>query len=230
MVGDSRLARRVDMQQQRRRDSPLTPARIVEAAVELSKQSDRNALSARRLGERLGVDPTAVYRHFASMDELVQATLDAIWLDAVRLIPRSLSWRARLETIGHVVLQLIIDHPGVGVDAYRLSTNGPGEQSIIDLVLTSLEDAGLSDAQVVDFYAVLSSLVVSHGSAMAAQRIALGESSPTTERRWIEPQERGMDSFPALTRHLTALSALDNARVFELSLRLVLDVVEAGGK
>lgn len=215
-------------QQRRRRDSPLTPARIVDAAVELSKQPERNALSARRLGERLGVDPTAVYRHFASMDELVQATLDAIWLDAVRLIPRSLPWRARLETIGHVVLQLIIEHPGVGIDAYRLSTNGPGEQTIIDLVLSSLEDAGLSGAQVVDFYAVLSSLVVSHGSAMAAQRIADEESAPSTERGWIEPLEPGMDTFPALTRHLPALATLDNSRVFELSLGLVLDVIENG--
>jgi AcrR family transcriptional regulator len=211
-----------------RRDRPLDPAKIVEAAVMLSKQPDRHALSARRLGEQLGVDPTAVYRHFASMDELVKAALDAIWRDAARLIPRSLPWRAKLETIGHVFFQVIVEHPAVGIDAYRLSTNGPGEEAIVDMVLSCLEQAGLSDDHVVDFYAVLSSTVISHASAQAAERIETHEVVPPDERRWIEPPPNPvLVRFPSLVRHIDGLTSLDQPRVFELSLSVVLDAIES---
>jgi AcrR family transcriptional regulator len=211
-----------------RRDRPLERQEIIDATLVLSRLPDRRALSARQLGERLNIDASAIYRHFAGMDDLFRAALDAIWLDAVKLIPRSLPWRARLETMGHVSLQMVVEHPGVGVEAYRMNTNGPGEQAAIDLVLACLEEAGLPDHEVVEFYAVLASTVLSHASAQAAWRMTAADPRLPAERPWIEPPSApDPAAFPALARHVDGVSGLDHTQVFDLSLRVVLDVIES---
>ena len=52
------------------RPAALSRERIVEAAAQLVVEHGAEALTARRLGDALGCDPTALYRHFANMDDL----------------------------------------------------------------------------------------------------------------------------------------------------------------
>jgi AcrR family transcriptional regulator len=62
---------------------PAKPARqrlsrdlICAAALELAAESGSADVSMRALGDRLGVDATAVYRHFADKDDLMRAVGD----------------------------------------------------------------------------------------------------------------------------------------------------------
>jgi AcrR family transcriptional regulator len=49
---------------------------ICAAALELAAESGSADVSMRALGDRLGVDATAVYRHFADKDDLMRAVGD----------------------------------------------------------------------------------------------------------------------------------------------------------
>src|SRR5688572_1534829 len=57
-------------------EGALTPEAIVERALEFIEREGTGALTVRRLGAELGVDPTAFYRHFRDKDDLVLACMD----------------------------------------------------------------------------------------------------------------------------------------------------------
>jgi AcrR family transcriptional regulator len=57
-------------------DSTLGEERILGEVLALVDERGLDALRTRALGHRLGVDPTAVYRHFRSKDELINALAD----------------------------------------------------------------------------------------------------------------------------------------------------------
>jgi AcrR family transcriptional regulator len=61
-----------------RRSRGLSHERILDEALALVDERGLTALTTRALGQRLGVDPTAVYRHFRNKDELVNALADRI--------------------------------------------------------------------------------------------------------------------------------------------------------
>jgi AcrR family transcriptional regulator len=208
----------------------LDRTQIIRAALVLSKEPDPNAVSFRRLGAHLHVDPTAVYRHFRDKDELVAATLDALWIDAAGKARAGRPWRDELTTIAHVYRAAIVDHPAVGVDACHRSTGGPGEREAVDMVLSCLEAAGLNDAELIRFYALFSGTVLAQASAQAAARIS-GPTSNAAERPWIETQvPLDAERFPAMHRHRAGLETLNQDDVFVLSLELVLDAVDAAAR
>ncbi|HZU93364.1 MAG TPA: helix-turn-helix domain-containing protein, partial [Microbacterium sp.] len=55
----------------------LDRAMIIDAGMELA-ETGVASISVRDLGARLGADPTAIYRHFASKDALMSALLDEL--------------------------------------------------------------------------------------------------------------------------------------------------------
>jgi AcrR family transcriptional regulator len=62
----------------------LDPERIIAAGLELAARPGVSAISVRELGTMLGADPTAIYRHFRSKDDLMRSLLDHPRLGAGR--------------------------------------------------------------------------------------------------------------------------------------------------
>ena len=58
--------------------TPLTRAGIVAAALDLVDREGAGALSMRRLGAALGVDPMAVYYHLPNKEALLDAIVEAV--------------------------------------------------------------------------------------------------------------------------------------------------------
>src|SRR5262245_51761159 len=64
--------------ERRPRKQGITPERIVAAAVEVVQAEGHEALTMRRLAERLGTGPASLYRHVAGRDELVALVVDHV--------------------------------------------------------------------------------------------------------------------------------------------------------
>ena len=60
----------------RGRPAKLSRDGICQAALELLADTDAATFSMRALGDYLGVDPTAVYRHFSDKDDLLREVGD----------------------------------------------------------------------------------------------------------------------------------------------------------
>ncbi|WP_108718987.1 TetR/AcrR family transcriptional regulator C-terminal domain-containing protein [Miniimonas sp. S16] len=122
---------------------PLDRDRIVDAAVALADRDGLDAVTMRRLGDRLDVTPMAVYKHVTGREELIDAMLDRVvasipparsgasWRDATR--DRVLTARAALRS-----------HPWArdAIETRRLAS--PTVLAYLDSLMATMFDGGLS--------------------------------------------------------------------------------------
>src|SRR5712675_1066317 len=72
-------------------------------SLRLLDEQGLDGFSMPKLGRALGADPTAVYRHFASKDDLVLAIADQLIEDAMAGLTPQACW---IDTITEVVRRL----------------------------------------------------------------------------------------------------------------------------
>lgn len=123
--------------------SPLTRERVLRAAVALADEGGIEAVSMRRLGQELGVEAMALYRHVRNKEELVDGVIDLVVGEIVppkfdgdwRSAMRKLSLAARGVMLRHAwAPSLIVDRP----------TIGPATLGHIERVMAILRDGGFS--------------------------------------------------------------------------------------
>jgi AcrR family transcriptional regulator len=211
----------------RRRRPSLDQEVIVDAALRLAVSPDHSAVSFRKLGQELGADPTAVYRHFRDKDELLEAALDRLLVQVVAAVPADLPWRERLRAAAIGYLDAVVSHPVVGVQAGHRTTGGPGELAMLELLLAGLAEAGLSDEQVLEYYPLLAGYAASMAAAQAAYRLQDDRLEPT-ERAWVGTYGLvDLDRYPVSTRLREELARLRDSDVFVSGFELLLDAVVA---
>ena len=93
----------------------LDAATILDAALRLSQDGTPKPLTVRRLGNELGADPTAIYRHFRDKDELLKAVLDRLIADSVAKVDPATGWRERMTQLATASVDIFTDHPASGL-------------------------------------------------------------------------------------------------------------------
>lgn len=96
----------------KRRD-PLTPERIVEAALELADAEGLDALTMRRLAAELDVEAMSLYHHVPNKDALLDALVDAV-IEEVRDAVSDdggRDWRAALRARCLTARDVMVRHP-----------------------------------------------------------------------------------------------------------------------
>jgi AcrR family transcriptional regulator len=127
-----------------RTDQPrprLTREVVLAEAMALLDDEGYDALTMRRLAERLGVVPMAVYRHVTNKDDLVDAMLDR----AVSLVPlpdQSLGWRAGLEALARAIRATVLAHPGIVTPLVTKPSLGPHGLLLGEFGLAVMRRAG----------------------------------------------------------------------------------------
>lgn len=147
------------------RSGRLSRDKIIAAVTELLESEGVDAVSTRTIGEALQVHPTALYRHFRDMDELLREAADSIMAALVARMP-PLGDGAGLDGAAAVcrdLREVLMSHPG----AARVMASGPSrmdnERALTERVLGLLSEAGLSDRDAVFGYHALMEFTV--GSA-----------------------------------------------------------------
>lgn len=139
----------------------LTPQDYVTAAVAFVDEHGLAALTMRSLGEVLGVDPTAVYRHFTNKEALIAAALDALMveiLDAVGPMPDDP--RRALFSLALTARQVFERHPGLAGALAAGSGDSPHQVNATSLVVSQLERLGLSGNVLVEWAQALEGFVI----------------------------------------------------------------------
>lgn len=199
----------------------LTPERIIATGLELAARPGVKAISVRDLGEALGADSTAIYRHFRSKDDLMRALLDHVAGAAANEVDAD-SWDNRLRQLAARTIDWFLRYPAIGVEAVVLTTHGPGENSGIELIFTALRDAGLADDEIVRYYALLASLLLSSASGMARAKAA-GDDDGT----WLDgPLVVDPTKFPLLAEHGAQLNELRDLDVLMSGIEMIIESVE----
>ena len=118
---------------------------VLEAALELLDDVGLDALTTRRLAERLGVRPGALYRHFASKRALLDAMTEHITTLGGDLPPRAGDWADQVRVVAGSIRDAMLSYR----DGARLMTTfavpGPATVAGWEWFVGVLRSAGAGD-------------------------------------------------------------------------------------
>ena len=136
---------------------------IVDAYLRLVEAEEGDDISLRRLGSELGVDPTAVYRHFRDKDEIIAAAADRLLaqvIEADETDGAAGGWRERLRGLLLALRRGYLLHPRA-LRALQLAPpkleNGFGN---VERCLALLREAGLGEDEVAVAYEALETYTI----------------------------------------------------------------------
>jgi AcrR family transcriptional regulator len=123
----------------------LTRDIVVQEALAVLDEGGYEALTIRRLAERLGVVPMAVYRHVSSKDDLTDALLD-LAVSRVPLPDADIEWRDGLRQLAHAIRDTILQHPGIITPLVTKPALGPSSLLLAEFGYSVMRSAGFDAA------------------------------------------------------------------------------------
>lgn len=156
---------------------------FIDAALRLASRPNNLKLTYRELGKEVGVDPTAVYRHFPSKESLLQELLDRVLrMVHAKVTTPTTEWEDCLMELAAATLDTFLEYPAIGVTATSLTTNGRGELDSMELILACFSKAGLHGRALAEQYAIFGAYVLTGAAAMAGGQ---AESSDHDSHAWF---------------------------------------------
>jgi AcrR family transcriptional regulator len=123
---------------------------VVAAALELADESGLDAVSIRRVAERLHLTPMALYRHVASKDDLLDGMADALY-GGLRLPRDDEDWWAGLRALARSTRTLLLERPWAVPLLSRPIAGGHG-QALADALQGTLLRAGFTRADALELH------------------------------------------------------------------------------
>jgi TetR/AcrR family transcriptional regulator, tetracycline repressor protein len=144
----------------------LSGERILQAALDLVDESGLAGLTTRALGNRLGVDATAVYRYFRNRDELLTAMADRIIGSESETLAGDGdgSPRGQLREVCLALRRALLAHPAMTPIAARRAPRGVNTWAATEHALGLLRRGGFEDGAAAHAYQAL--LFYTSGYAM----------------------------------------------------------------
>lgn len=201
---------------------------IVAAVMELAKSEPQVSITYKRLGAALGVDPSAMYRHFRNKQELTLAALDRIAEMAVTHARSTAGdWIVRLESYLGRLAQLAVEYPSLVAESALLDPVGPGDVSADELLLELLAESGLRGEGLMRAYAAVSGFAVLQSAALAREEMLRDPQLPRGRVPWIRTFG-GIDlrMYPNVDAHRDELLGIDAMTVFRAGAVAVIEAVE----
>lgn len=227
--------------------SGLSVDRIVDTGVDLADAEGHDAVTMRKVADRLGVGTMSLYTHVPSKDDLVALMVDTVTGEAVRaeeVIDASRDgWRAAMTAVAGSNRELYRNHPWLLDVKSPRSPIGPNISRKYELELRPLDGIGLSD---LEMDAALN-LILSHVEAVArTDRYVLSErrTSGMSDEGWWEivgpalSQVMAQEDYPVSGRVGSAVGEEFRAAqsepgyMLEFGLQTILDgiAVKIGGR
>lgn len=198
---------------------PLTREHIVEAALAIVDADGAESLTMRKLGQRLGVDPMAVYHHLPNKAAVLDGIIEHLW-DGVRLGPATPgeSWQAVLFEVFTAFRVRLLQHPrAVAIIGTRPSVT-PAMFRLVEAILQRLEVAGLTGSEAMQLIDCLSGFTI--GKVLAETSDVSGGHAEHVGAALasLTPQ-----THPALLRALAGGYGFAPEEGFERGLRALID-------
>jgi AcrR family transcriptional regulator len=209
----------------------LTVPQIVDAAIAVADAEGLEALSMRKVADKLGVGAMSLYRYIPGKSELLELMLDAI--HAEHPLHTDGTWRERLERLARETRAMIQRHPWMlHVTLGQRPPLGPNLIAVFDAHLQALKESGLTPAETIAAVELIGNYVRGSTRAVVEAREVERRSGISDEAWWGQravfwEQYFEADRFPGLSV-IWERGAYDEPRdAFEFGLQRVLDGIEA---
>jgi AcrR family transcriptional regulator len=116
---------------------------VLEAAVDLADRDGIDALSMRKLGQELGVEGMALYRHVRDKEAILDGIVDVV-MSEIDAPDRSHNWKTSLRKLSLAARDVMLRHPWAPAVIVTRPEVGPATLRHIDHVLRLLEAGGFA--------------------------------------------------------------------------------------
>lgn len=211
----------------RGRPARLSRDAICQAALDLLAETDAATFSLRALGDRLGVDATAIYRHFNDKDDLLREVGDRALAPVTRGFVTSADPRDDIRRMcTRLRRTLLRNQVALTLTAYG-PTRHSNELRITEVMLDALERCGLHDEDTVIAYHALIEYTIG-SAALDGPLAAPGADRRGTYRTWRADYEAlPREKYPASVRLAQKLYPSSDA-VFSAGLDALIDGLTGG--
>jgi TetR/AcrR family transcriptional regulator, tetracycline repressor protein len=193
----------------------LSREALIKEALVLLDREGPSRFSLRRLADRLGVTPMALYNHVSSKDELLQAIADAV-VSGVEYRPVRGHWPRVVAECFRTLRSACLAHPGAVALVESAEVLPAAVFRPMEITLASLERAGFTADDALRAYSVLTTFTLGQvsyqirGWARGVDPTAAVDDGRISRRR-----------FPAVV-DAAAHKSWDFEQAFEFGLSIIL--------
>ncbi|NYD77972.1 TetR/AcrR family transcriptional regulator C-terminal domain-containing protein [Arthrobacter cupressi] len=199
---------------------------VVRAALELVDADGLEALSMRRLGQALGRDPMALYRHAAGRKELLAGVVELV-LEELEVFPDDTDWQAQLRRMAHELRRVCLLHPNVvpvlvtGPLSTPLGLRPAGTLKPLEQILGTLIAAGFTPVSALHVYRAFYGFLYGHILNELQELVADPDENEALLRLGL--QRLPLRDFPHLRRMAPELLEYDGERELDQGISILLD-------
>ena len=207
------------------RRAPLTKERVLRAAVDLADRDGIEALSMRKLGQELGVEAMALYRHVRNKDDILDGIVDLVFSE-IELPSGRGTWKTAMRRRAMSAHEALLRHPWAPSMMQSRTKPGPATMRHHDSVLGSLRNAGFTLVMAAHAVSVIDGYV--YGFALQEINIPLQSREQVAEVGEGILRQLG-DEYPHLAEMITKHAMKPGYAYgdeFEFGLDLILDGLE----
>ena len=188
----------------------LTPELIVEESLTLLDTAGVAGFSLPKLGAVLGADPTAVYRHFQSKDDLVLAIADRLIEESIDGFEPSECWVDTYIELARRLRTVYRAHPAAASLSSLRTTQRPAEMRAVEWLVEAIGAAGFEGDEAALMYRTVGDFAL-YWSGSEATFLSLDEAQREADRgawsrayRAVDPEEHPSiwgirDALPRVT-------------------------------
>jgi len=212
-----------DAPRPRRQRGSLTRQIIVSESLRLLDADGASGFSLPKLGRALGADQTAVYRHFASKDDLVLAIADSLIEEAMAGLEPHDCWIDTLSEMTRRLRDTYLAHPAAAsMSAYR-TTQGPAEMRAVDIIIGAILAAGFEGSAAAVMYRAIGDFALAWAGSEAAF-LALDAQAQASDRAAWTRAYLSVDraQHPSIWQVRSELPEVRDEDIFETILAMVM--------
>jgi TetR/AcrR family transcriptional regulator, tetracycline repressor protein len=206
----------------------LTREEIIQEALALLGEHGPGALSMRRLADRLGVAPNALYTHVRGKADLIDGLIDQVYAGLDLRPDPAGDWTQQLATLSQDVREHLLAHPAVVPYALQQPGLGPHSLRLGEAIYNVLRPAGFSDQAVVGTVYALVTYIL----GFVALEIPRAGTDPQTSdefvrRMWAFFAALPPGEFPHTVQLAAQLARISTDDQFQFGIRTFLAGLQA---
>jgi TetR/AcrR family transcriptional regulator, tetracycline repressor protein len=201
---------------------------IIKEALSLLDEHGPGALSMRRLADRLGVAPTALYTHVRGKADLIDGLIDQVYAGLTLNPDPTGDWTQQLTTLSQQVRDHLLAHPAVVPYALQQPGLGPHSLRLGEAIYNVLRPAGFSDQAVVGTVYALLTYILGYVALEIPRASTDPENSDEFVRRmWAFFAALPPGEFPHTVQLAAQLARISTDDQFQFGIRTFLAGLQA---
>jgi AcrR family transcriptional regulator len=207
------------------RRAPLTRDRVLRAAVDLADRAGIEAVSMRKLGQELGVEAMALYRHVRNKDDILDGIVEVI-VGEIAIPDSGEDWKAALRQQILAARQVMLRHPWAPAVLEERTTMGPAVLDYVETILAKLLAGGFSIDMAHHALHTLSSRVLGFNRDLFDEKAGPNPEAAAILARAMVERYPSITELAQSVSHDGGLGGCDDDVEFAFALDLILDGLE----